>query len=224
MRLTACVLGAVAALIGPASADPIFRITEAYVGATGEDGTPDWIEVTNFGTMAGDTGILWYDDESLSVAAGVQLPSFSIAPGESAVFLVTGDVEPTSIDDFTALWGPVANLGAAAGGGGMSQNGDTAGLLLADDTVVDTLVFPGLPQDNVATIYDPTGLATPQELLLSAVGVGGAYESVPFFNDNIGGAANEISLVGSPGVNVPEPAAGLLVVLSLAGVAARRRS
>ena len=220
--LTTVFTAALLAACGAALADADFRITEAYVGITGEDGTPDWIEVTNFGTMDGDTGLLWYDDESLSVAAGVQLPSFILSPGESAVFLVTGDVTATSIDDFIAIWGPVPNLGAAAGGGGLSQGGDVAGILLGDGTVVDTLAFPALPVDSVATIVDPTGMGS---LALAQDGVLGAYTSNPFFNDNLADAianGNLISLVGSPGV-VPEPAAAVLVALAAGLVAPRRR-
>ena len=222
MKSTALFSCALMALSSTAFGAADFRITEAYVGVTGEDGTPDWIEVTNFGDMAGDTGTLWYDDESLDVSAGAQLTSFSLEPGESAVFLVTDDVTDTSAAEFTALWGSVPNLGEGRDGGGLSQNGDTAAILLGDGTVVDTLEFSGLPQSNNATIEDLTGLATPAQLALSVAGVNGAYESAPFFNDNIG-VNDMLTLVGSPGVNVPEPAAAMLGFIAVAGLAAARR-
>lgn len=221
MRLTLLALiAALAMSAASASAEPVFKITELYTGITGEDGSSDWIEVTNFGTMNGDTSTLWYDDESASVAAGVQLPSFELSPGDSAVFLVTGDATMDSIAEFTAVWGSVPNLGFATGGGGLSQGGDAAFILLGDDTVVDSLVFPGLPSESTATVTDPTGRGP---LGLSAVGVGGAYESVPFFNDNLGGTEILVTLVGSPGFAVPEPVSAVLAMIAAAGIAARRR-
>ncbi|MEM6328969.1 MAG: hypothetical protein AAF790_01840 [Planctomycetota bacterium] len=210
------------ATAAPASA--IFRITEVYTGITGEDGTPDWIEVTNFGDMDGDTGVLFYDDESLEVIPEAQLPSILLSPGESAVFLVTDDASFASIREFLTIWGTgVTNVGFVPDGGGLSQNGDTAAILLADGTVVSSVSFPPLPSSNTATIQP-----VPQ-LGLSILGERGAFESNPFFNDNIGTGdegMEMITLVGSPGlyVPVPEPASALLAVLAgVGGVAGARR-
>jgi hypothetical protein len=214
-----CALAAV--FQGVAVAAPIFRLTEAYVGIDGSDGTPDWIEVTNFGDMAGDTATLWYDDENPTVASGVQLPSFSLDPGASAVFLVTGDVEPTSIDEFTAIWGSGIDLFAAAGGGGLGQGGDVVNIILGDGTLVDSLEFEALANTNVSSVEDPTGLAmfaTP-----SVIGVNGAFASNPYANTGAGSVGGMVTLVGSPGaiINptaaVPEPST--LAVVAAAGLA-----
>lgn len=198
--------------VASANAAPIFQITEVYAGISGDDGTPDWIEVTNLGDMNGDTGILYYDDESLSAAAGVQLPSFDLSVGESAVFIVTGDASSDSITDFTTIWGAITNLGFATGGGGLKQSGDTAAILLSDDTVIDSLTF-GF--SGTATLEDPTGMGTGS---LSMVGVNGAYESNAFFNDTLGLPGDVATLIGSPGtiVGVPEPAS-LLMALAAVG-------
>lgn len=218
-------------LTAPAVAAPKLLISEIYTGITGEDGTPDWIEITNFGDTDGDTGILWYDDESLDVLDGVQLPSATLAPGESAVFIVTDDVDANSISEFTAIWGAIPNLYTAAGGGGLSQNGDTAAILLADNTVVDLVAFPGLPSTNTATIEPLPYLASQPfaGLGVSVAGERGAYASNPFFNDNLQEAidnGNMLSLVGSPGVyvGIPEPSTAALLIAGACGmIGARRR-
>lgn len=229
MKKMIVAFAALAACVTQAIATPDFRITEVYTGITGEDGTPDWIEVTNFGTTNGDTSVLWYDDESLNVPSGAQLPSFDLAPGEGAVFLVTGDASAASVDEFRAIWGPVANVGFATGGGGLSQNGDTAAILLDDGvnngigigSIVDLLTFPGLPSASTATVVDPDG--TGASLGLATDGVGGAYTSNLFFNDNIGDGVNNIQLVGSPFGGVPEPTTVALAAIAAFGLAARRR-
>lgn len=204
------------ATAAPASA--IFRITEVYTGITGEDGTPDWIEVTNFGDMDGDTGVLWYDDESEDVGSGAQLTSFTLSPGESAVFLVTEDVTATSVDEFRTLWGPVAKVGTGPDGGGLSQNGDQATILLGDGTVVDRFAFGG--GAGAATYEDPTGT---DAIVVSTLGLNGAYESAPFFNDNIIPVDPFlVTLVGSPGA-IPEPGALALLVAGFATAGIRRR-
>lgn len=217
MKYTATMLCAMLALSSAATAAPVFKITETYVGISGPDGTPDWIEVTNFGDMDGDTGVLYYDDVSADVGDGVQLPSFILSPMESAVFLVTGDAEESSLGEFYAIWGPITNLGYASGGGGLGQGGDTANILLGDNTLVDALTFSAGPAS--ATLEDVTGMGTPTE---SMVGVNGAYESNPFFNDNIGDPVESmLTLVGSPG-RIPEPSSVLLIVGGLIGLASTR--
>lgn len=201
------------------SAAPVFRLTEAYVGIDSTDGTPDWIEVTNFGDSQGDTATLWYDDESPTVASGVQLPSFWLQPGASAVFIVTSDAEPSSIDEFTALWGTGIDLFIAPGGGGLGQGGDTVNIILGDGTLVDSLTYAALDDTNVSSVEDPTGLGpvTP-----SVLGVNGAYASTPFANTGDGSVNGFVSLIGSPGrisgtAAVPEP--GTLALVAVAGLA-----
>ncbi len=201
--------------VGTASADLL--ITEVYAGITGEDGTEDWFEVTWTGAGTFDTGILFYDDESADPTVNAPLDSFVLNTGESAVFLQDGDA--AAITTFLDIWGPVANVGIAAGGGGLSQNGD--GIFLFDGNlpganVIASVAFDGSFANSGATIvFDAAGNASSAML-----GVDGAYESAMFFNDNIGGDDNMISLIGSPGV-IPAP--GAVALLGLGGLVAGRR-
>lgn len=198
---------------GAASADLL--ITEVYAGVTGEDGTADWFEVTWTGAGSFDTGGLFYDDESADPTVNAGLTSFILNTGESAVFLQDSDA--IGIADFGAVWGSVANVGIAAGGGGLSQNGD--GIFLFDGNTAGA--------NEVASVLfgSFTGTATLEFDVLgnsqqSQIGINGAFASNTFFNDNIGGAEEEIFLIGSPGV-VPAP--GAVALLGLGGIVAGRR-
>ena len=84
-KFIAAILCAVFAITATtAQANPLWRVTEIYAGISGEDGTNDWFELTNVGSMPGDTGTLFYDDESADILEAGQLDSFILAPGESA--------------------------------------------------------------------------------------------------------------------------------------------
>jgi hypothetical protein len=213
----------VALLAGTAMAAPVWEITEVFTGLSGEDGTEDWIEVTNSGTSSGDTGNLWYDDESFDITKAGKLDSFVLAPGESAIFLVSDDDGPSddvtytsAITEFGAIWGAGISVGLTNGGGGIGQGGDAAGLLDSTGTIITSVVTPDVLSGLFTTIDYAGGSAT-----ASVIGVNGAYESAQFFNDNIGPAPDYmVSLIGSPGV-VPEPAS--LALLAMGGVALLRR-
>jgi hypothetical protein len=212
--------GAIALAAGTASAE--LTVTEAFVGLSGEDGTVDWFELTNTGNSAMDTASLVYDDDSADIADGGQLDSFMLAPGESAVFLISDDNEPSNEDDFTtatgefdAIWGAGINVGLTNGGGNLGQGGDAINLFsVSDMMLISTTDTPGALSGNLQTIDFVSGATA------SVLGVNGAFESNPFFNDNLGLPGNEAILVGSPGV-IPAPGAAAL--LSVAGLAAARR-
>ncbi|TWT42716.1 lamin tail domain-containing protein [Botrimarina hoheduenensis] len=229
-------LSVLVAASSTALATPMFKITEVFVGLSGEDGTQDWIEVTNFGTSAGDTSDLYYDDSTPSLANAGQLTSYTLAPGESAVFLL--DINPIdainypldigngqfgAVDEFNALWGPGITIGLTNGGGNLGQSGDQANLLNSAGDLIDAFDYTG--GGDLATFEDPTGMGP---ATLSVLGLNGAYESAPFFNDNLGLPNDTAVLVGSPGtaeLTIPEPATIALCLLTLATAAtARARS
>lgn len=198
---------------GTASADLL--ITEIYAGVTGEDGTEDWFEVTWTGAGTFDTGTLFYDDESADPTVNAAMSSFILNTGESAIFLIdAGDAEVLT---FQTVWGSVDNVGFTTGGGGLSQNGDSVFVFdgnTAGANEIASVAFDGF--SGTATLeFDAAGNSS-----ISQIGVNGAYASNPFFNDNIGGANNEIFLIGSPGA-VPTP--GAVALLGLGGLLAGRR-
>ncbi|MEM1331390.1 MAG: hypothetical protein AAGG07_12610 [Planctomycetota bacterium] len=222
-------VAALAAVAGTASAGaPIsFQITEAFVGLSGEDGTSDWFEITNTGANSFDTGILFYDDSSPSLGSAGQLDSFVLATGESAVFLIDSDpaddvTYTTSIEEFLAIWALSAgdiNLGLANGGGGLGQGGDEVNVGINDGGSLDvlaTLVTEPGQSGLLQTIEQLTNGTTNNSVL----GLNGAFESNPFFNDNLGLPNDTAILIGSPGV-IPAPASAAL--LGLGGLAAARR-
>jgi len=110
---------------------------------------------------------------------------------------------------------PGERRSASIGPGNLSQNGDSVNFIDPNNgTVLVSLPFEGSDTANTATTDAVNGLA------LSQIGVNGAYESNPFFNDNVGDSHNQLTLIGSPGV-VPTP--GTLALLGFAGLAAARR-
>jgi len=210
----------IALIAAAGSAFAGIEITETWAGLSGEDGTADWIEVTYYGAGTFDTGTIWYDDESLDINDGGQLDSFVLANGESAIFMqdteASDDATYTdSIEEFMAIWNYSGNIGFTNGGGGLSQNGDTAALLDASSNVLDSLTYDSSLGGDTATIEKLNGV-----IRQSVLGENGAYASDEFFNDNGAFDDNLGSIVGSPGV-VPAPAG--LALLGLGGLAAARR-
>lgn len=212
---------AMAAATGSATAAPLFKVTEAYTGVSGEDGTVDWFEVTNFGDMDGDTGTLLFDDSNPSVSSAGTMTSFILSPGESAVFLIEGLA--TDITDFTTIWGSIAHLGVTSAGGGLGDDTDSVNIGVDNAgtfDVIDSLEYTATLAGELQTIEDVAGDGP---IALSVLGSNGAYESNAFFNDNIGGAEESIALIGSPGL-VPEPASLVLLGLGGLALAGRRRA
>lgn len=216
MRLTTLIAAAgVASAASFASAE--LYISEIYSGLSGEDGTVDWFEVTWTGAGSYDTGALFFEDDSMDPTNAGVLSSFILGTGQSAVFLIDAGAEDLAA--FTALWGSVANVGFAAGGGGLGQSGD--GVFLYDGnsagaSLITSQEFTGDHNDSLATWeFDAMGNAR-----YSVLGENGAYESAAFFNDNLGLPNNEATLIGSPGA-VPTP--GALALVGLGGLAGARR-
>ena len=208
-----------------ASAD--LAITELYAGMSGEDGTVDWIEITNTGSSAIDTGSFWYDDESASILDGGQFDSILLGAGQSAIFLVSDDnvasddsTFASAVAEFNAIWNYSGQIGLTNGGGNLSQNGDGAFILsgtAGSEVIESSAVFAGGFANLGATIDFVSGSP-----ILSALGVNGAYESNAFFNDNLGLPGDQATLIGSVGT-VPTPGSTALIVLGgLVGLRRRR--
>ncbi len=218
MKLMLPAVATVGLLATTASANP--QITEVWTGLSGEDGTADWFEITNFGPGSIDTGDYVWDDSSPTFAGASAIDSFILAPGESAVFLAdTGAADDVTyanaLDEFLAIWGAVANVGYADGPG-LGQGGDEVNLFDAGGTIVDTVAYTS--SGDLATFDDSDGDGVAP---LSVLGVNGAYESAAFFNDNLGLPNDSATLIGSPGI-VPEPASLALAALGGLALLSRR--
>ena len=126
MKIAATFLAACLAFVSTANAAAIFEITEAYIGVSGPDGTEDWFELTNVGDMSGSTGGLYYDDSSADPTEDSPLSAFTLAPGESAIFLI--DVAPVDetdkVNDFEAIWGTGITVGITGAAGALGGGGD----------------------------------------------------------------------------------------------------
>jgi hypothetical protein len=196
-----------------------FRISEVYAGVSGNDGTADWIEVTNFGDMTGDTSTLFYDDSSADIDDAGQLDAFGLLPGASAVFLLEADpvddsLLADSMTQFTSVWGSGILLGLTNGGGGLGNGGDAAFLLDASGNIIDSAEYDESLGGMLNTIDYSSSPA------LSEIGINGAYESAPYDDDE----GNPVTLIGSPGTaTIPEPSSILLGFLGFIGFATRRR-
>lgn len=201
-----------------------WKITEVYAGISGPDGTADWFEVANLGSSVGDTGGLVFDDNSADPTIGGSLTSFTLSPGQSAVFLVNGAA--SDIADFELVWGSGINVGTTAGGGAL---GGTDAVYLFDSnlataSVVDFVTFQGIADSETFAGSASYGTLDVLNNAISQLNLGGAFLSNPFFNDNLGATTpgNNITLTGSPGA-IPEPTTGLLGAFGLLALLLRRR-
>lgn len=205
-----------------ASAD--LAITEVYAGLSGEDGTVDWIEVTNIGNTAIDTGSFYFDDENPSISDGGLLDSILLGAGQSAIFLISDNNQAaddvtfaSAIQEFNSIWNYSGHIGLTNGGGNLSQGGDGAFLLSGSNIIVSSAIFGAGFENTAATIDFASGSAA-----LSILGVNNAYESNAFFNDNLSFPGNQATLIGSVGF-VPAPgSAALLLIGGLVGMRRHR--
>ena len=238
--LTAAVFAAMSA---NAAAAPVLIITEIYSGITGLNGTNDWFELTNIGDMAANTGAfptsegdlaLVYNDE-IDIADAGTLDALVIEPGASAVFIVAdhdGDVQGDPIggveydnvfEEFAAVWGPIDVVGITNGGGGLNTGAESVNI--GGDLFGQGLVWvPVLSQDyDIGGALQTMHVDEDGNVSLSVLGMGGAYQSNPFDNDNHGG--DMVQLIGSPGnFFIPLPAMLPAFVIAVGGLAARRRA
>ncbi len=224
MKKTAGIV-ALAALTASASAD--IRITEIWAGGLdGSEMMADWFEVTNEGAAAFDMTGVFFDDSSNdptenSAVAGIA----SIAPGESAIVLVSweGDwaTSGDAINAFTSVWGAGNIAGVQIGyvddGAGLGGGGDAVYLYDGNTGGATTLASAEYTTDTQleSFIYNPVSGAFGE---YAQVGVFGAFESDLPATDEPGIG----SAIGSPGL-VPTPGSAMLLGLGGLAVARRRR-
>jgi hypothetical protein len=214
------------------SASAQLRITEV-MSSSGTGGTPDWFEVTNYGSFPVSMTGFRMDDNSFSFANSVELFGVSsIASGDSAVFVESA--LGAAIPDFRTFWGGSA-LAAAIGyysgsGVGFGSGGD--GVVVFNSTGVEqtpqTSFGAATAGSSFYWAYDPTGgfvLGSQSNGVLSTPGTitGSSFDQVTFLSATA--LPQNTGSVGTAAVSVPEPATlGLAAAgLALAGSAIGRR-
>jgi len=244
-RRVACVLAALGVLGCAAPAPASLTITEIWPGGLdGDEGTSDWIEVSNLGTSPiGDLADFHFRDspvpetvdDGLPLSGGRLTGVGALAPGESAVFLVAWTnpiateagliLEPTlaqAQDAFRSMWdlqpGQI-KLGHmldddGTGGPGLSRDGDR--VILYDGQVTGSPVV----DDQSFPVSDPASYIydplTGQFGALAQAGVLGAYEGTR----PAGNGAGLPPPIGSPGM-VPEPTSASALTLLACGLLRR---
>ncbi|OAB78614.1 choice-of-anchor I family protein [Cochleicola gelatinilyticus] len=188
-------------------------ITEIFAGQEGADLTADWFEITNNGDTAWVSGVdgdLYYDDESASGSeADIITGITEIAPGASAIVLVTGTTD--DIATFTNVWGTVIDLTdvqiGTTDGAGLGGGGDTVTLWVGDPlttTPVNSGTYPDT-ELNDGQSYDVELAA------FSVVGnANGAVETVQG-----GGDTSDVKNIGSPGNGMAIPLTSDLVITEI---------
>lgn len=178
-------------------------ITESYGGVSGDDGTPDWFELTNLGSTDVSTAGLYYDDESADSDDMVALTEMTIAAGESVIFLIENPSSMTA-GAFNEFWGVSGVRVGYADGSGLKE-GDTAWLY--NENISDW--FTSLEIVDVDDAYETTQFGS----TLSSVLTGQFYSS---------GSAEVGPLLGDPG-SFTIPAPGAFALMALGGLISRRR-
>lgn len=198
-------------------------ITEFFYQSTSHGGSAEFIELTNTGGTPVDMNGWSYDDDA-RVPGAFDLSAFGVvAPGESVI------ISELSAEDFRIEWGlaesikVIGNLGNP-NGNNLGRN-DEINIFDALDNLVDRLTygdqdFPGSERFRYVTaVTDPSnyGQNNIYDWAFSVIGTD-PYGVTTY--TSIGGD------IGSPGsAAIPEPStyAAILGVLTLAGVALRRR-
>lgn len=214
MRHTIIAGAAVLAIAATTQAN--IRITEVM---SSSGSTPDWLEVTNYGSTAISLTGWKMDDGSFNFAAAVDLNGIAtIGAGESVIFIESA--AGAGIPTFQTFWGSLSNVqvGYYSGSGvGFSSGGDGACLFDASGNILSQVSF-GAATSGASFFYgwDALGnLDANYDGLVSTVGTIGTQVTTT--------SADALGNVGSLGSAIGVPAPGALALLGLAGLGARRR-
>ena len=193
------------------------RITEVMSSSNGGGTpTPDWIEVTNYGSSSVDLTGWRIDDGSFNVAVSAALNGItSIAAGESVIFIESA--AGAGVSGFRTFWGGLSSMqvGYYSGSGlGFSSGGDGACLFNGSGSILSQVSF-GAATSGSSFFYgwDAAGvLDSSFNGLVSTVGTIGTQVTFSASSDT-----------GSLGTAIGVPTPGALALLGLAGLAGRRR-
>ena len=214
MKNAICVCAVSLFVVSSASAE--LRITEVMSSSNGGGTpTPDWFELTNYGTSSISLTGWKMDDNSFLLANAVALSGISsIAAGESVIFIESA--AGAGLSSFNTFWGlSGVQVGYYSGSGvGLSSVAD--GVVVFDSTGTEvTRVSFGAATSGSSFYwgYDSAGVVNPSyNGLVSAVGTIGSQVTTLHTGDT-----------GSLGSAIGVPAPGAIALLGLAGLAGRRR-
>lgn len=197
---------AVLSIAGAASAQAQLAITEVHSAAS-TNGTvaihADWWELTNFGNQPVDLSGYRFNDATGGLVTGaIVLPSLTLTPGESMVF-----VEAISADAFREWWGAAlpANVQVysyVTNGIGLSSSGDSVRLWDADATedadVVDSVDIGSAGGSGATFVYDPATGTMSRRPILGDAGVFAAADNGDLGSPGSGGVTAAVEIVAQP--------------------------
>lgn len=192
------------------------RITEVMSSSNGNGvPTPDWFEITNYGSSAVDLTGWRMDDGSVNFAASVALSGVSsIGAGQSIIFIESA--AGAGLASFNTFWGlSGVSVGYYSGSGvGLSSGGDGVSLFDTSGALVNSVTFGAATSGSSFFYgYDSAGAIDPSyNGLISTVGTIGTQVTYASGGDT-----------GSIGSALGVPAPGAIALLGLAGLAGRRR-
>lgn len=210
-------LAAIAAAGASSASLASIRITEVMSSSAGSGApTPDWIEVTNYGSAAVDLTGWRMDDGSFNFAASVALNGIvSIGAGESVIFIESA--AGAGLAGFRTFWGGLSTLqvGFYSGSGvGFSSGGDGACLFDSSGVILSQVSFSAATSGSSFFFgWDSSGTLDPAYAgLVSTVGTIGTQIGFTSSGDT-----------GSLGTAIGVPAPSAIALLGLASLIGRRR-
>lgn len=181
-------------------------ITEVHSAAS-TNGTiaihADWWELTNFGSRPVDLSGYRFNDATGGLAVGaIVLPSLTLVPGESIVF-----VESIPAEAFREWWGAslpgsVQIFSYATNSIGLSSSGDSVRLWDAnateDSDVVDAVEIGAAGGSGATFVYDPATGAMSRRPALGEPGVFAAADNGDLGSPGSGGAMAAVEIITQP--------------------------
>jgi len=205
LKLHFCLIGSLL-FAGATLLNGQIKITEA-MSSSGTGGTPDWIELTNYGSTDVDITGWKMDDISYTFANAVDLTGVTTIPaGKSVIFLET-DAPSTDIPAFKTFWGatltdvPVGSYPSSGKGVSLGSSGDGAIIFSASGTEIHRVTVPAATTGKSFYWSFKADGTVVDNAIVSAVGtINGTISHQVTIT-----SANALGNVGSPGTAIIFP-------------------
>ena len=194
------------------------RITEVMSSSNGGGTpTPDFFEITNYGSSAVTLTGWKMDDNSFAIGSAVALSGItSIGAGETVVFIESA--AGAAVSSFRSFWGGLAGVQVgyySGSGASLSSNGDSVVLFNSGNTEVTRVSFGATTSGSTFFWgYDAASGVVDSSYngLVSTVGTIGSQVTFQSSGDT-----------GSLGTAINAPAPGAVALLGVAGLLNGRR-